>query len=407
MTSGARGFEAWPWVIALSIVAVALPALDVGTRDPDSRLYAQIAARMSATPVSDWIAPTWPPGWYMQGLFREHPAGIFILPALFARLGYPAEQAAYAANAVYQVLALLLFQRLAVVLVPPLEGRALGWVLQLLPIAFTYRVRANHEPAVLLLLLVAVLSTERSRSRVAWVGLMAASLCALVLVKGVIGLVGLPVCALWLLVRRGSAGSNRKAWFGLGASLVAVALAAWAHEALYLRATGQSFLADYLGRQLGLARAPQSEALLAQKAYNLVWYLGRVVWFPFPWSLVLLAAMLGSWRAGRIRRSADEPVSADGRAGLVFTLALTVLYVGLFSLSDRRADRYIFPVYSAVGACGALVALRLFSPLRRLAERLDRRPAVVQASLFLLLFALHIAGGMLRLPTLKLWPPDS
>ena len=85
----------------------------------------------------------------------------------------------------------------------------------------------------------------------------------------------------------------------------------------------------------------------------------------------------------------------------------TVLYLGFFSLSDRRADRYIFPVYSVVGACGAIVALRLFAPLRRLAERLDRRPAVVQASLFLLLFALHIAGGLLRLPTVKLWPPDS
>ena len=276
---------------------MALPGFDVGTRDPDSRLYAQIAARMSATPATEWIAPTWPPGWFMQGLFREHPAGIFFLPALLGGLGYPAEKAAYAANALYQVLTLVLFQRLAVVLVPPLEGRALGWVLQLLPIAFTYRVRANHEPAVLLLLVAAVLSAERARSRVTWVAPMAASLCGLVLVKGVIGLVGLPVCALWLLARRRSPGSNRAAWLGLGASGLAIALTVWCYEALYLRATGQSFLADYLGRQLGLARAPQSEALLAQKAYNLVWYLGRVLWFPFPWSLVLLAAMVGSWRS--------------------------------------------------------------------------------------------------------------
>jgi 4-amino-4-deoxy-L-arabinose transferase-like glycosyltransferase len=400
-------FPAWPWVVALSIVALALPALDVGTRDPDSRLYAQIAARMSAAPTTEWIAPTWPPGWFMQGLFREHPAGIFFLPALLGSLGYPAEKAAYAANALYQVLTLVLFQRLATVLVPPLEGRALGWILQLLPIAFTYRVRANHEPAVLLLLLTALLSTERARSRVAWGALMAASLCGLVLVKGVIGLVGLPVCALWLLARRGSPGSNRAAWLGLGASVLAIAFTVWSYEALYLQTTGQSFLADYLGRQLGLARAPQSEALLAQKAYNLVWYLGRVLWFPFPWSLVLLAAMVASWRSVRNRSSPDGPLPADARAGLVFTLALTVMYLGLFSLSDRRADRYIFPVYSVVGACGAVVALRLFAPLGRLAERLDRRPAVVQASLFLLLFALHIAGGVLRLPTVKLWPPDS
>jgi hypothetical protein len=288
-----------------------------------------------------------------------------------------------------------------------MDGRALGWILQLLPIAFTYRVRANHEPAVLLLLLAAVLSTERSRSRLVFVGPLAASLCGLVLVKGVIGLVGLPVCALWLFARRAAPGSNRTAWLGLAGSMVAVALSVLAYEALYLRATGQSFLADYLGRQLGLARAPQSEALLAQKAYNFVWYLGRVVWFPFPWSLALLAAIVGSWRAARSRPRADDAVAPDGRAGLVFTLTLTVLYVGLFSLSDRRADRYIFPVYFAVGACGALVALRRSALFRRLAEKLDRRPAIAQASLFLVLFAVHVVGGLLRLPTVKLWPPDS
>lgn len=407
--------DAWPWAMTLVIVAVALPALHVGTRDLDSRLYAQIAARLSVEPVREWIAPTWPPGWYMQGLFREHPAGIFVAPALLARLGYPTEQAAYAVNALYQVLTLLLFQRLAASLVLPMEARALGFVLQLLPVAFTYRVRANHEGAVLLLLVAAVLATERSRPRVAvaWAGLLAASLCGLVLVKGVIGLVGLPVCALWLLARRRSGGSSRAAWGALAASLVAMVVTAWAYEALYVGATGQSFLSDYLGRQLGLARAPQSEVLFAQKAYNLIWYLGRVVWFPFPWSLVLLVALVGAWRAGRgpappgARETPSARVSAEVLSGLTFTVALTVLYVCLFSLSDRRADRYIFPVYYAVGACGALVALRRFAPLRRLAERLDRRPAVLQASLFLLLFALHVAGGVLRLPTVKVWPPDS
>jgi hypothetical protein len=180
-----------------------------------------------------------------------------------------------------------------------------------------------------------------------------------------------------------------------------VALAAWAYEGIYVRVTGQGFLADYLTRQLGLAQAPQSEALLAQKAYNLVWYLGRVLWFPFPWSLVLILALLDAWRSG------TRPAVGPARDGLLFALGLALLYVGLFSLSDRRADRYIYPVYGAVAAAGALVALRLHPSLRRLAERLDRRPALLQASLFCLLFALHVLGGVLRLPTVKIWPPDS
>jgi hypothetical protein len=393
--------RAWPetlaWTGALLAVAIALPALRYRTRDPDSVLYAEMAARMSAQPIARWIAPEWPPRWYMRGLYREHPAGVFAPPALLARLGYPADQAAYTVNAAYQVLTLVLVQRLAAALVVPVEARALAWLLQLLPIAFTYRVRANQEQAVVLLMVAALLGTELSRSRRRWALLTAAGLVGLVLVKGVLGLLGPVVCALWLLARRPAAGSSRAEWTALAGAVVAVVLAVIAYEAAYRGATGEPFLAPYLTRQLGVAAVAQSEALLAQKAYNLAWYLGRVLWFPFPWSIALLLAALS--RTGR----------AGARAsGLGFALAVTALYVGLFSLSDRRADRYIFPVYYAVGAAGAVAALRASARFRGVAERLDRGGATWPAALFLVLFALHVAGGrLLRLPTIKLWPPDS
>jgi hypothetical protein len=114
--------------------------------------------------------------------------------------------------------------------------------------------------------------------------------------------------------------------------------------------------------------------------------------------LTLAAAVL--WR-----RSAGPGAA---RSGVVFTLALAALYLGLFSLSDRRADRYIFPVYYAVGACGALVALAAWPRLRAFAERIDRHVPFAPALLFLSMFALHVAGGrILHLPTIKVWAPDS
>jgi hypothetical protein len=80
-----------------------------------------------------------------------------------------------------------------------------------------------------------------------------------------------------------------------------------------------------------------------------------------------------------------------------------VLYVGLFSLSDRRADRYVFPAYYAVGAAGAVAALRASSRLRRLAGGLDRPwlPAAVWAAAF----GAHLFAGRLGLPTVKIWAP--
>jgi uncharacterized membrane protein len=91
---------------------------------------------------------------------------------------------------------------------------------------------------------------------------------------------------------------------------------------------------------------------------------------------------------------------------LLFVLGFTLLYVGAFSLSDRRADRYIFPVYYAVGAAGVTAALRVWPRLGSFAREILRRPWI-PAALWLALFAIHILARRLGLPTVKVWAPDS
>ena len=82
------GLVAWALVLAAGWLALA--ALGYRTRDADSRLYAEMAARMAEAPAAGWIAPDFPPGWFMSGPFREHPVGLFVPAAALARLGYPA-----------------------------------------------------------------------------------------------------------------------------------------------------------------------------------------------------------------------------------------------------------------------------------------------------------------------------
>jgi hypothetical protein len=396
------------WGLALAAGVAALAAVGYRARDADSRLYAEMAVLMSEAPAAGWVAPEFPPGWYMSGPFREHPAGLLAPAAALARLGYPAPQAAYAINAVYQVLTIVLVQRLAAALVPGLEARALGWLVQLLPIAFTFRIRANHEQALLLCLVAALYGTERARSRPRFALLAVAGLVGLLLVKGVLALFGPALCALWLLARRFTASrpapSDRAAWLGLAAGVVAMGAAAALYEQLYRQATGEPFWSFYLARQLGVAAAAGEGTGFAAKAYNLVWYLGRVLWFPFPWSLALVAA---AWRAGPLpwRRPAAgaEPPARGAVAGGLFAAATLVLYVGLFSLSDRRADRYIFPVYYVVGAAGGVAALRASTRLRGLAGTLDR--PWVPAAVWAVTFAAHLFAGRLGLPTVKIVGP--
>jgi 4-amino-4-deoxy-L-arabinose transferase-like glycosyltransferase len=394
------------WVVVLAAAWAALAGADYRARDADSRLYAEISARMAAEPAAGWIAPEFPPGWYMSGPFREHPAGYFWPAAALARLGYPPPQAAYALNALYQVLSIVLLQRLASALVRGLEARAVGWVVQLLPIAFTFRIRANHEQAVLLCLAAAVYGIERARRDPRFSLLTAAGLVGLLLVKGVLAAFGPALCALWLLVRRlaspDRASASGRAWLGLALGVVAMAATALAYEYLYRQAAGEPFWPFYLSRQLGVAAAAGGGSSLASPLANLVFYLGRVLWFAFPWSLFLLFA---AWRARRLRPGAAGAAAEDrdALAGGAFAVSATLLYVGLFSLSARRADRYVFPAYYAVGAAGGVAALRASASLRSLAGRLDRPwvPAAVWAATF----AVHLLAGRLGLPTVKVGTP--
>jgi hypothetical protein len=399
--------ETAAWIAALAVVAVVLPLLSYGTRDADSRLYAEISARLSTRPLARWIAPEWPPGWYGAGHFLEHPVGTFLAPAALGAVGYPAPQAAYVVNALWQIGSLLLLAALARRFATGAEARALLYLLQLVPIAFTYRVRANQEQLLLLLLLLALYASERARTSWAWAPVVAGAFVGLVLVKGMVGLVALPVCALWLLVRGGE--EAPRSWpvrggLALLGAVAAIGVAIAAYEVLYRETTGGSFLSVYLERQMQPALARQSDAIVAQKAHNLVWYAGRLVWFPFPWSLALLVAVAAGVRA--LLRG----IGARGRAlrGLGFAVGVTLLYLGLFSISDRRADRYIFPAYFAIAAAGAVAAMRGGRPGAAFAAWLERLPAWSPAALWLALVLLHVAAGrLLHLPTIKAWDPSS
>ena len=381
------------WLAALAAAWLALAILGYRTRDPDSRLYAQMAARMAQSPAAGWIAPDFPPGWYMSGRFREHPVGLLVPAALLARLGYPPEQAAYAMNAVYQCATLVLLPILAATLVSGFEARALAWLLQLLPIAFTYRVRANHEQALLLCLVLALVGTDWSRRHARFAVLTALGLVGMLLVKGIFAVFGPLLCAFWLVASRRDperASGAPRAWAGLALAVAAMAATALAYEWLYRSATGEPFWSFYVSRQLGVATAGGTEGAVLQKASNVLFYLGRILWFAFPWSLALLVAGWQGWRA-----------HDRGRAvGAAFVVLAVLLYVVAFSLFDRRADRYVFPAYYAVGAGGAVAALGLSSRFRVFAARLDR--PWVPAAVFWLAFAAHLLAGPLGVPTVKI-----
>jgi 4-amino-4-deoxy-L-arabinose transferase-like glycosyltransferase len=390
--------------VALALTATLIALTHFTSRDNDSFLYAGISARLSQLPVAQWIAPDWWGFWTLHGPYCEHPVGLFVLPAALGRLGYPAEQAAYAVNALWQVASLVLASLIAAFVIAPREARALAWMLQLLPIAFVFRVRANHEYAVLAFVLLAVYCTERARARAGWTAGMVAGFVAVLLVKGVFAFIVPVACALWLLARATSWSDLRRAWPPWAAIAVmplAGAVVTWAYEAAYLSVTGRSFLQVYRSRQVPEG-ALTAGSPLVRASYSLAWYAARVVWYAFPWSLFAVLLVVEGVRRGWTWPWKEKPAAAPGAAiqGAWFALATGLVLVAGFSLAHRKADRYIFVVYFLLSAAGAVAAIRRYAWLQRAVERLDR--PWIPPALFVFLFLLRLVS-MGALPEFTFW----
>jgi hypothetical protein len=393
------------WGSVLAVAAVLLIVVNVRALDSDSSLHIGLVERLNTLPVSRWIAPEWWGLWGFQGLYREHPIGILIPPLILSKLGFPASQAPFLANALYQVLSLVIIQNIAATVVPAVEARSLSWMLQLIPIAFTYRIRANHEQAVLLLFFVALWSIEKSRKDARWISLLVFSTTAAVLVKGVFAAWLFIGCAAWLLIVRNKDNAqprerfrNRlrldlRAWAGLAISFVAVLGVVAGYEFLYRQTAHESFLAVYFARQIGAAAVARGPSYVIQKLFSLAFYGGRLLWFAFPGSLAVLVAI---WK--RCRR---EPLSERTRQAFVFSVGVSMLYVLLFSLSDRHADRYIFPAYYLFASCGMIWATHQSAWLHRIIERWDRHHQVLTPLLWLTLFCLNLASGPAGVPHIE------
>jgi hypothetical protein len=409
-TIGARLAVSGAWLAAWVVMAAWIALVGYNSRDPDSRLYAQLSAQLAAEPVARWIAPDWADLWGWRGLYREHPVGLFVPAALLARAGYPALQAAYAVNGLFQILSFVLIGLIANAVIPRRDARALSWMLQLLPIAFVFRVRANQEYALLLGLLFAIYATERARTRGRWALGMLVGFAWVLLVKGLFAFIVPLVSAVWLLALadgRENFVRQRAAWLAIALMpIVAIGLAL-VYEHAYVSVTGASFLAGYRARQIPEG-ALTGGSPIRRMLYSLGWYVSRVIWFAFPWSVVAGAAIVSTWRRQSYRalwpwRTGETDSITDQRRaqqGAWFALVAAAALVVAFSIAHRKAERYIFPAYFLVGAVGVGAALGRYPRLGRLAARLDR--PWVPAAVWFALFVLRMLT-LGKLPELTFW----
>jgi 4-amino-4-deoxy-L-arabinose transferase-like glycosyltransferase len=384
--------ERWVWAACFVAIAVILVAVHFRSNDPDSALYADLSDRLSAHPIRQWIAPEWWGLWpdaKLTGLFLEHPAGLFIVPAALGRLGIPPVQGAYIVGIAAGLIALLLAGRLVMRLSSREDGRAALVCLQLMPLAFIFRIRDNHEYPMLMCLLAVLTGLEavtRSWLSAALIGL---GLSVALVVKGVFTVPVLMAGALWVALNPAE-GSRARQLAGLVLGIGVMVTTAYAYDAAYLRVTGHRFWIAYWTRQLGPMSVespfgPFGE--LVAFARHIGFYIVRLLYHPAPWSFALI---LGAWRFGRssIRRTTE-------RRAIDFVLIYGALVTLLLSLASRWAERYAFSATFMIGAAGGVVAFRTWPSLRRTLARFDASVPAFPAVVWTILMVLRLVAGPL------------
>jgi hypothetical protein len=241
-----------------------------------------------------------------------------------------------------------------------------------------------------------IYGTHRARTNPAWVLLMAASFCFLVLVKGAFAMFALVGAAFWLLVVPAPTDrSSRWAWAGLALAVAAAALMMAGYEALYIRTTEESFLEFYRSTRLGGSIRLTDPRVVSHTLVNVGWYLLRLAWFAAPWSLAAFG-VAAVWLRFRTIGTPIAPFDATTEGGLVWALLVTATFIAILSPALVRAERFIFPTYFIIASVGVVTAIRNIDGVRRLAER-----AVLHSwlpiAVWILMFLLSLGSRAIRL----------
>jgi 4-amino-4-deoxy-L-arabinose transferase-like glycosyltransferase len=378
------------------IAAALLYATHFTSHDGDSALYAGIAHYTSAEPMRDWIAPKWWGLWegsQVDELFVEHPAGLFWIPAALGRLGLDGGPSSYVVGIAAGLGSLLLLASLVERIAGAAAARAVRLLAPLMPVAFVFRVRANHEYPMLFFLLLALLALERVRQRARWWPPVAIAFAGALVVKGVFALLVIGAAGLWLLLAPSNDARNRsRAWAAFAAAVVVTIAVALGYDDWYASVTGHPFWITYWARQVGPMTFASPLEQMGVILKHLRFYGLHVLWYSAPWTLVLAWCGFNAWRAHG-RSSAATASTGETRA-LTFALLFAAASLIALSIPSRVAERYAFSAGMIIGAAGIVSSMHMWPAWRRWIERVDASvpalPALVWAALLIGRIALAV-----------------
>lgn len=358
------------FVLAYIIICTFLFIFPYEIRDSDSSAYDSISRKIAFKPLVEWCAPEWWGHGYHEGLYQDHPPGILWLPALLIRLGFPELSAVFYANFIYVFLSLYFIFLLARHFEGPLFGWSAVFACMLTPIFLQYLIRANQEPPLNLAVIAGLYGVVRSEESWKFRALFVASLIFAFLIKGVSAFILAALAIVyWLIFLR-----KRKTLIFIVLAVVCALSTMVVFELWYRQITdGVGFWQNYLFFQQGQSGEIGLNPL--KKIANFVWYGARALWFSAPWVFFIFY--------GIFKQRKDAASLLKNR---FFSLCLSsaLFVILLFSLLDRKADRYIFPAYTFLALAGIWIVYHFKPGLVRFLKRKEKNlPLYLSAALIL------------------------
>lgn len=353
------------------LMVLSIPLSGFTFIDDDSILYSTIAHQLAEAPFSTWMQPQWPPGRWKSGAFEEHMAVFFWPPALLGKLGVETQLAILIVNNIYLLVILLCVCAFVRRHAGDAAAMLAAWTWVLSPAAVTYLVRGNHEPALGAGVVVAIYCVSRRREHWGF-GLGAALACAWCLaMKGVLGLVILPVLLAWWYF---DGAESRGALVLAGCTFAMIACGA-IYDVMYAHVQGYSFFGKYLDIHLGYA-VDKDRGVALSKWRNVEFYVRNALLGFFPWSAGLIVAWVAKLRA---KESLDSVVKG--------ALSSVAIYIAFLSYFDRLSIRYIFSVYPIMALCAAPMIYAYSARVRNWMEKpAIASPTTLMAGLLVVLW---------------------
>lgn len=380
------------WFISFLLASYFLTLKNFRSESNDSNYYNELVVRYHNQDWKTVFTPKWgeniygfDPSTYM----RDQLPGQTLMGIALTKMGVPATHALYILEMAFQILSIFLFVQIAQYFWEQKKATILFYSLLLIPMAFSYNIRANHESGIMFCSLLALYSGLKMGHSSKWIILAALASFGLLWIKGPFFIFGFILMTIGYFYSQEKNKSSLTLLAAYFLSIVFILISAICFELVTRKLTGTSFFLEFWSiqiqqRAIGLT---QKHHFIIQKMINFYYYFSHYLAYALPWSLLLIIFIIKNLKTSAFFKNCFTFIKSPLSQCM---LSAAMSFCLLFSLSDRVAGRYTFPGYYMFTAWVVLFLYDQSLTFKAIHEKLVKKGLhFIVPGLWLLAFGLH------------------